>query len=125
MFGMDTTKEEDVQITRLSGVVDAYTAPQFKAKIHGFLIDGEKNNILSMDEVEYFDSTALGVCIGLLKRSRELGGLFVIAITLNNFRVREVFRITGLDKVFDIYETEREALDFIRNPARTEAKVGA
>jgi anti-sigma B factor antagonist len=65
--------------------------------------------IVNLTGVEYLDSTALGVLIGGLKRLREREG--ALDIICPNTRIRRIFEITGLDKIFDIYATEDQAVD--------------
>jgi len=93
-------------IIDLEGEVDVYTAPQLKQQIINLLDGGVKHVVVNLEAVDYLDSTALGVLIGGLKRLRERdGGLDLIC---PNPRIRRIFEITGLDKIFDIYSTEDE-----------------
>jgi anti-sigma B factor antagonist len=57
--------------------------------------------------VDYLDSTALGVLIGGLKRLREVEGNLMLICP--SARIRRVFEITGLDKIFDIHNSEGDA----------------
>ena len=64
--------------------------------------------VLNFDAVEYLSSAALGKLITLNKKVREENG----QLKLCNIKedIYEVFRITKLNKIFDIYETEEKAL---------------
>jgi len=57
--------------------------------------------------VEYIDSSGLGTLVGGLKRASEKGGK--IALVCNAPQVRKVFEITGLERVFVMFESEEEA----------------
>lgn len=92
----------------LEGEVDVYTAPQLKQQIINMLDSGTYNVIVNLSAVEYLDSTALGVLIGGLKRLRERNG--TLDLICPNPRIKRIFEITGLDKIFDIYSSEDEAL---------------
>ncbi len=107
-FKMDTyTLDSGVPVIALEGEVDVYTAPQLKQQMMTELEAGARQMIVDLTKVEYFDSTALGVLIGGLKRIRERdGGLSLICPSP---RIRRVFEITGLDKIFDIYGSIDEA----------------
>jgi len=66
------------------------------------------NIVLSFSKVKHFSSSALGMLIRMNKRVKEGGGtlkLCRIAPTL-----LEVFTITRLDKLFDIYTDEDQAV---------------
>jgi anti-sigma B factor antagonist len=107
-FKMDTRiLETEVPIVELEGEVDVYTAPQLKQQMISLLESGAKELVVDLTKVDYLDSTALGVLIGGLKRMREVDGNMVLVCP--SPRIRRVFEITGLDKIFDIYNSEIEA----------------
>ena len=58
--------------------------------------------------VRYIDSTGLGVLIGGLKRVREHGGSVNLVCT--NPQIKKIFDITGLVKIFGIFENEDAAM---------------
>jgi len=96
----------EASIIDLEGEVDVYTAPQLKQQSITLLDGGVKRVVINLTSVEYLDSTALGVLIGGLKRLRERDG--TLDLICPNPRIRRIFEITGLDKIFDIYATEEE-----------------
>jgi len=53
---------------------------------------------LNLENLDYIDSTGLGVMIGILKRLKIENKEVYIEKPKNN--VRKIFNITGLDKVF-------------------------
>jgi anti-sigma B factor antagonist len=64
--------------------------------------------LLDFTNVEYLSSAALGKLITLHKRVREKKGqLRFCAIKP---KIYDVFRITKLDKIFEIYENQEKAL---------------
>ncbi|MFP4058271.1 MAG: STAS domain-containing protein [Candidatus Brocadiia bacterium] len=64
--------------------------------------------VIDLDEVELLSSSVLGKLIRLLKRTRQRGG----RLRLCSIRpsILEVFEITQLNKVFEIYPDADEAL---------------
>jgi len=111
-FKMDTrTIDNKLPVIELEGEVDVYTAPQLKQQMINLLESGNKQMIIDLTKVEYLDSTALGVLIGGLKRMREMDGNMVLVCP--SARIRRVFEITGLDKIFDIYNTADEAQEAV------------
>ncbi len=101
------SSKNEIPLIELEGEVDVYTAPQLKQQMLSFLDSGANEMVIDLTKVEYLDSTALGVLIGGLKRIRERDGN--LALICPNQRVRRVFEITGLDKIFNIYSSEVEA----------------
>ena len=97
------TGDDGVPVIQLEGEVDVYTAPQLKQQIIAALEAGSKQMVVDLSKVDYLDSTALGVMIGGLKRIRENDGDMVLVCP--SARIRRVFEITGLDKIFGIHDT--------------------
>jgi anti-sigma B factor antagonist len=92
----------------LEGEVDVYTAPQLKQHLIAMLEGASKKVLIDLTAVDYLDSTALGVLIGGLKRFKEIGGDMILVCP--SPRIHRVFEITGLDKIFVIYQSEADAL---------------
>lgn len=95
-------------VAHLRGEVDAYTAPQLRQLLSDLSEAGHGDLILHLAEVPFVDSAGLGVLVGGLKRQRALGGTLRLAAL--DARVLRVFRVTGLDAVFDIHPDVDEAL---------------
>ncbi|MFC4025321.1 STAS domain-containing protein [Oceanobacillus longus] len=92
-------------ILHVAGEIDAYTAPKLKeallplTKVDGRIVE------VDLENVNYMDSTGLGVFISALKSTKESNS----SLTLINLqdRVHRIFEITGLDEVIDIKATIR------------------
>jgi anti-sigma B factor antagonist len=98
----------DRYVVDLSGEIDVYTSPKVKDAV-GELIDrGVYYLVINLEKVRYIDSTGLGVLIGGLKRVREHGGSVNLVCT--NPQIKKIFDITGLVKIFGIFESEEGAL---------------
>ncbi len=98
----------DCNIVELAGEIDVYTSPKVKDAL-GELIDrGVYNLVIDLEKVRYIDSTGLGVLIGGLKRVREHGG--TVNLVCTNPQIKKIFDITGLVKIFGIYDSEDAAM---------------
>lgn len=100
--------DDHTSVIELEGEVDVYTAPQLKQQIITLLDNNTTKVIVDLTSVDYLDSTALGVLIGGLKRLRERDGS--LDLVCPNPRIRRIFEITGLDKIFDIHQTQDEVV---------------
>jgi anti-sigma B factor antagonist len=69
---------------------------------------GNNNIIVNLEGVSYIDSTGLGVLIGALKRVKENNG--DIKLVCTNLQIKKIFDITGLVKIFELYDSEELAL---------------
>ena len=105
-------RSDDVALIDLAGEVDAYTSARFREVMMDIIEDGSPRLIVSMARVDYIDSSGLGALVGGLKRTSERDGKIIIVC--HQSQVRKVFEITGLEKVFPIFDTEEEALEAIR-----------
>ena len=80
------------------GELDVSTADQFKEYLYK-LIDKEIRSIrVDLSNLDYIDSTGLGVMIGVLKRIKVQNKEIYIESPKDN--VKKIFSITGLDKIF-------------------------
>lgn len=94
-------------VVRADGELDVSTAPQLRQTITTALDDGDGTVIVDLTAVTFMDSTTLGVLIGVHNRVREDGG--ALGLVCPEEKLRRVFRITGLDKVFTLYDTVEDA----------------
>lgn len=97
-----------VTVVEVSGEIDVYTAPRLREKLISLVDAGSYHLIVDMERVEFLDSTGLGVLVGGLKRVRAHDGSIDLVCTQG--RILKIFRITGLSKVFDIYDSVGDAL---------------
>ncbi|MEJ7793981.1 MAG: anti-sigma factor antagonist [Nocardioides sp.] len=104
-----TTREADGKtIVAVGGEIDVYTAPKLRDKITELVAGGAYDLVVDMQEVEFLDSTGLGVLVGGLKKVRAHSGS--LQLVCNQDRLLKIFRITGLAKVFVIHDSADEAL---------------
>jgi len=101
-------RNDEYAIVDLSGELDAYTSARFREVMIELIEDGRAKLIVSLTNVEYIDSSGLGALVGGLKRASERNGRIVIIC--HEPQVRKVFEITGLEKVFPLYEAEEDAV---------------
>ena len=96
----------------VTGELDISTAPDLQETISGLNFAGVYQVVIDLTEVEFLDSTGLGVLIAALKRITANGGSLQLVFTQE--RLYKLFSITGLTKVFDICDSVETAL---ANPA--------
>ncbi|MCT4507222.1 MAG: STAS domain-containing protein [Tepidibacter sp.] len=82
------------------GEIDIYTANELKDSLIESVSSNTKDIILNASNLEYIDSTGLGVLIGILKRLKiNEKDIYIINAKQN---VKKIFNITGLDKIFKV-----------------------
>ncbi|HVV31228.1 MAG TPA: STAS domain-containing protein [Mycobacteriales bacterium] len=105
---LSTRTEGAVTVVIVGGEIDVYTAPKLREQIIDLVTAGAFHLVIDMESVEFLDSTGLGVLVGGLKRVRAHDGSLTLVCTQE--RILKIFRITGLTKVFPIYDTVADAL---------------
>jgi len=95
-------------VIEVSGEIDVYTAPKLRERLISLVESGSYQLIVDMEGVEFLDSTGLGVLVGGLKRVRAHDGWIDLVCTQS--RILRIFRITGLNRVFSIYDTVPAAI---------------
>mgnify|MGYP001380936152 FL=1 len=88
-----------VKIT-LNGEIDIYTSNELKEKLYNIVDTNKKDLIIDCKELDYIDSTGLGIFVGALKKAKQYEKKVVIINLKDN--IKKLFTITGLDKVFQI-----------------------
>jgi anti-sigma B factor antagonist len=106
------TEGPEIAVLCLAGEVDVANAAQVKESALKLIANGPKCLIVDLNATEYMDSTGLGTLVGLHKRMKEADGEVVIAVSQP--RVKRLFVITGLTKVFRIYDDAATALKEVR-----------
>ncbi|NBE54535.1 STAS domain-containing protein [Streptomyces boluensis] len=97
----------EMTVVTLSGEADVYSAPRLREVLRDVIEHGRHRILVEMSAVEMLDSTALGVLVGALKRTRAQDGF--VGIVGATERILKSFRISGLIKVFPIYGCLSEA----------------
>lgn len=103
----EESTESGMFVLKVSGFVTVYTAPDLRAAIIDWVAQGRYRFALDLGDVDFLDSTGLGVIVGGLKRVRAHDGGLIL-IMRGNERIMKIFRITGLTKVFVILNSVEE-----------------
>jgi anti-sigma B factor antagonist len=107
-LSLSTRTEGDRTVVVVGGEIDVYTAPKLREQLIDLVSAGNYHIVVDMENVEFLDSTGLGVLVGGLKRVRAHDGSLRLVCTQE--RILKIFRITGLTKVFPIHASVDEAV---------------
>lgn len=91
----------------VAGEIDLFSAPQLKDQIAELIGEQGGRLLVNLENVSFMDSTGLGVLLGALKRLKERDGS--LALVCPPGPVHRVLTLTGLHKVFPIYESLEDA----------------
>ncbi len=108
---MEVSKEQNSGYTclHLDGRLDLNSSSQLKDQIKGLLSEGVVNFIIDLNGVDFINSSGLGTLVSILKDVRMVKGRMVLC-NLAQY-VHEIFEITQLSHIFDIYPTEKQAAE--------------
>ncbi len=99
----------DVSVVDLSGRITIGEGDVvLREKVADLLESGKKNIILNLGKVSYMDSSGIGELVACLKRSREKGGN--VKLLNPSGKVYDLLLLIKLGEVFEIFESEKEAL---------------
>ena len=107
-LSLSTRTEGDRTVVTVGGEIDVYTAPKLREQLIDLVSSGNYHLVVDMENVDFLDSTGLGVLVGGLKKVRAHEGSMELICSQD--RLLKIFRITGLAKVFTIHESESAAL---------------
>ncbi len=89
-------------VVDVEGDLDLYTAPTLREELVQVLGRGDNRVAVNLLGVGFMDSTGLGVLVAALKRAREVQVDF--ALICAGGSPGKVIALTGLDRVFDLYQ---------------------
>jgi stage II sporulation protein AA (anti-sigma F factor antagonist) len=96
-------------IVQISGDIDHHTVEEIKAKIEKeFTRTNCKNLIFDFTNLEFMDSSGIGMIIGRYKVIEKKGGQVVVSSINEN--PKRLIKLSGLDKILKCYDTVESAL---------------
>ncbi len=94
-------------VTAVVGDLDVVGGPALRQHVISQVRNGNNRIVLDLSAVDFIDSFGLGVVVGALKRTRLLDG--DLRVVVPKARIRRVFEICDLDRVFTFHNTVLEA----------------
>lgn len=104
--------EGDWTVLTVAGELDVLGAPELRQSVMDAVKNGQHRLVLDLSGVDFIDSFGIGVLVGALKRVRLLDGDLMLVVA--EPRVRRVFEVCDLDRVFTLHLTLAEALETVR-----------
>jgi anti-sigma B factor antagonist len=97
----------DACVVRLGGELDLYNAAEVRSALADACAEAPERIVVDLGEVEFIDSTALGILIETRTKLVNRDGFLLAAPGLET---RRALQISGLDKLFTVHATVPEAL---------------
>ena len=104
-------KEEkcnDILVCSLEGEINIGNSPELRKAFESIVQRNEKKVLVDFSAVYYIDSSGLATLIEMFHRLKKIGG--VSRFCNMGQKVKNVFEVTKLHKLFSIFENREAAL---------------
>jgi len=110
---LNVKKNGNVTTIYLQGRLDVHLSADIEKEINRLITTETSSNfILNLKEVEYMSSSGLRIFVSTMRILKETKRKLVLC-EMNN-AVRKIFEVVELTDMFDIFNSENEALEFLK-----------
>jgi anti-sigma B factor antagonist len=95
-------------VLEVRGEVDVHSATQLQNRLFEIIGSGQRSVVVDLSWLSFLDSTGLGALAAARNQAQQTGA--ELRLVCRSERMLKLFRITGLDAVFDIYPTVPQAI---------------
>lgn len=103
-----TEMNKDIMVCHIDGDIDITSSPDIKKTFDKLIAQKTPRIIVNLARVTYVDSSGLATLVEIFKNMKTYGGKLRLAGI--SPKVKSLFEITKLDRLFDIMNSEEEAL---------------
>jgi anti-sigma B factor antagonist len=105
-----------ISVVELSDNIDFYNAPVFKGVINSLIGQGKKLFIINLAKITHIDSSGIGALITTMLELEKMNGS--LKISGLGKPVKKVFDMTQAITLFEVYDTEAEALESFKKTGK-------
>lgn len=102
---------DNYQLFRLTGLLDAFSEPNFVKVLSKYVEEGPKNVVLDLSKIDFIDSSGLGALVQIAKLAQNNNGTLQI---VTNARVTQTVKMVRLDKFLALQTSVDAALENIK-----------
>ncbi|WP_421872312.1 STAS domain-containing protein [Marinoscillum sp.] len=107
-----TLAGDQLKLTFSGDLIGENNGPELVELVNNTLSKGAKYCLIDIEDIRYINSSGIGVLITILTKFRNKGGeLFLIKPSEH---VKKLLIITKLQAIFNIVDTEEQALEKIK-----------
>lgn len=101
--------QKNLIIEFMATELDHHISSEIRDEIDDILISKSiKNIIFNFKNINFMDSSGIGVIIGRYKKISSEGGK--VQVVNANDRIKKIFNLSGMDKIIGIYDTYEEVV---------------
>lgn len=105
----------DWTVLRMRGELDLVSSPAVRQSVHEAVADGRHDVVLDLSEVQFCDSSGVGVLIAARRLMRSCGGRLRLILPARGAEegshVNRVICALGVRRLFDVYPDRCAAVD--------------
>ncbi|MFA5060574.1 MAG: STAS domain-containing protein [Candidatus Omnitrophota bacterium] len=105
------TENNDFVVVAIDGEIDLDSSPQMRKIFQELMDKGKSRIVIDFEKVSYIDSSGLATLIEMMQRLKKIQGQ--LSLVQMSDKIRSLFEITKLDKLFSIHRTQAEAFKAI------------
>ncbi len=102
-------QQDGVTVFQVDGEINISTSPELKKF---FEKQPAKKVVVDLERVTYIDSSGLATLVEMLKKTKSQGG--GLGLAAMSEKVKSLFEITKLDKLFSISQNKQEAVSKVK-----------
>jgi len=92
---------DGVLCVKPTGDIDHHTAKDMREAIDGLIVKNNPKELeLDLSEIDFMDSSGLGLVLGRYKKQSDIGGKFKIINP--NRRIMQILQLAGVEKIIKI-----------------------
>lgn len=105
---LSTARVRGIVVLAVVGEIDAANVAHLRSCLDDLLVKGEHNFVIDLTDVSFMDSSGLATLVQLFKRVRI--GQGDVRLCGMQPKVKRVFELIRLDRVFDTFAGQGEAV---------------
>jgi anti-sigma B factor antagonist len=106
---VEQMKENGVSVLNVQGSLGSDETQELEDAVLGLLENGETRLVFDFSELDYINSSGLRVLVLAYQRLKKASG--TVAICGVKDYIREIFEVSGYDKIFSMYPDRGQALE--------------
>ena len=103
-------EDNEIAILRLDGDLVVSDVDKLRQEVHELIDKNVHKILLDFSDINFIDSSGIGLLVEILKTLTKYEGGQLKLVNLNR-QVRDILKQIQLYSIFDIYESEDEALE--------------
>lgn len=98
-------------VLQVEGDMDLVSSPAVRERVHAAVAAGRRRIVIDLAEVQFCDSSGIGVLIASRRLMRSCHGGLRLVMPSEGMHVNRVFAALGVRTLFDMYRDLEAAVD--------------